>query len=250
MTRGCDVTLRVLSYNIENGGGRRLPAIARVIRQQQPDVVALLEATNRWAVAGLARYLGMRLVYGKANNPFHIAWLSRLPVARQDNHRLPGLAKTMLEIEVFWAGQPLQLFATHLAAGNDRLHPAEEAPVIIERLGCVARDPHLLVGDFNALHPDDLVGTPPPHFSDMHRSIDGDPRQAIRSILAAGYVDCFRACHPDQPGYSFPADRAWLRLDYVFASPEMAESLAACEIVDGERALRASDHLPLVAEFR
>ena len=242
--------LRVLSYNIQEGGRCRLPAIAWVIRQQQPDVVALLEATNRWAVAGLARYLGMRMVFGKANNAFHVAWLSRLPIARQENHRLPGLAKTMLEIEVVWDGQPLQLFATHLAAGNDRLHPAEEAPVIIERLGRVAQGRHLLVGDFNALHPTDVVGTPPPHFSDMHRSIDGDPRQAIRHILAAGYVDCFRACHADQPGYSFPADRAWLRLDYIFASPEMAARLSACDLVSTEAARRASDHLPLLAEFR
>ena len=248
--RGRDVPLRVLSYNIQNGGGRRLPAITRVIRQQQPDVVALLEATNRWTVAGLARYLGMRMVFGRANNPFHIAWLSRLPIVGQANHRLPGLAKTLLEIEVVWVGQPLQLFATHLAAGNDRLHPAEEAPVIVDQLGCVARGPHLLVGDFNALHPDDEVGTPPSHFSDMHRSIDGDPRQAIRQILAAGYVDCFRSCHPDQPGYSFPADRAWLRLDYVFAPPVMAERLSACNLVSTDQARRASDHLPLLAEFR
>lgn len=244
------MTLRVLSYNIQEGGMRRLPVIARVIRDQQPDVVALLEATNQLAAIALARYLGMRLAFGKANNAFHVAWLSRLPIARQENHRLPGLAKTMLEIEIEWAGRPLQLFATHLAAGNDRLHPADEAPVIVERLRQMARETHLLVGDFNALHPSDIVGTPPPHFSEMHASIDRDPRQAIRTILAAGYIDCFRACHPDQPGYSFPAGTAWLRLDYVFASPAMASRLSGCDLVSTDDARRASDHLPLVAEFR
>ena len=243
------MALRVLTYNIQDGGGRRLPAIARVIRAQQPDVVAVQEATNRWATMLLARLLGMRLVFGQANNPFHIAWLSRLPVTRHENHRLPGLAKTLLEIEVVWDGQPLQLFATHLAAGRDPLHPAEEAPVIIERLRTVARERHLLVGDFNALHPDDTVGTPPPSFTGMHEGVKSDPRAAIRCILNAGYVDCFRALHPSCPGYTFPAENAWLRLDYIFALPGMASQLAACEIVDSVQARHASDHLPLVAEF-
>lgn len=238
-----------MSYNIQDGGRWRLPLIARVIRQQQPDVVALLEATNRWAVEGLARSLGMRVAFGRANNAFHVAWLSRLPIARQVNHRAPGLAKTMLEITVAWGGQPLQLFATHLAAGSDRLHPAQEAPVIVERLRAVARGPHLLVGDLNALHPADVVGTPPPTFVDMHRSIDGDPRQAIREVLAEGYVDCFRALHPDLPGYSYPAATPWLRIDYIFASSEMAGTLRACDVIDGERVRRASDHLPVAAMF-
>ncbi|HEX5164840.1 MAG TPA: endonuclease/exonuclease/phosphatase family protein, partial [Thermomicrobiales bacterium] len=150
--RGLVMVLRVMSYNIQDGGRLRLSLIATIIRRQQPDVVALLEATNRLAVAALARGLGMRLVFGPANNPFHVAWLSKLPIQRSANHRLPGLAKTLLEIEVGWAGRPLQLFATHLAAGDDRLHPAEEAPRIIERIRAVAPGPHLLVGDFNALH--------------------------------------------------------------------------------------------------
>ncbi|HEY6406758.1 MAG TPA: hypothetical protein VIY29_04730 [Ktedonobacteraceae bacterium] len=36
--------LRILSYNILNGGQERLPRIANVIRGSQPDAVALLEA--------------------------------------------------------------------------------------------------------------------------------------------------------------------------------------------------------------
>jgi endonuclease/exonuclease/phosphatase family metal-dependent hydrolase len=244
------MVLRVLSYNIQEGGRWRLPLIANIIRRQQPDVVALLEATNRSAVALLARGLGMRLVFGPANNPFHVAWLSKLPVERSANHRLPGLAKTLLEIEISFAGRSLQLFATHLAAGSDTIHPAEEAPLLIERIRSVATGPHLLVGDFNALHPDDQVGTPPPSFTGMHDAIDNDPRQAIREILAAGYIDCFRAAHPDLPGYTYPAPTAWLRLDYIFATPELTATLSTCDVIDGALVRRASDHLPLLATFR
>lgn len=41
------MTLRILSYNILAGGEGRLPLLLRVIKKQQPDVIALLEARSR-----------------------------------------------------------------------------------------------------------------------------------------------------------------------------------------------------------
>ena len=41
-----------------------------------------------------------------------------------------------------------------------------------------------------------------------------------------------------------------LRLDYVFAPPAMAGRISACDLVSTDLARRASDHLPLLAEFR
>ena len=241
--------LKVFNYNIREGGGMRLRGLAAIIRAQQPDVVALLEATSWPRAALLARLVGMRLTFGRANNPFHVAWLSRLPLTRSANHRLPTLAKTLLEIEVLWDGAPLRLFATHLAAGQDTLHPAQEAPIILELLRPLGEQPHLLVGDFNALHPGDTVGPPPWGEEKMHEAIEDDPRQAIRAILADGYVDCYRALHRDTPGYTYPADTPWLRLDYIFASPSLAVRLVACDVVDGAQAANVSDHFPLWAEF-
>ena len=53
--------LRILSYNILAGGENRIPLIANVIQQQQPDVVALLEARSRPNAEALAQRLGMSL---------------------------------------------------------------------------------------------------------------------------------------------------------------------------------------------
>jgi exonuclease III len=55
--------LRILSYNILAGGADRLPLISNVIRQQQADVVALMEARNRKNVEALAKQLGMSLTF-------------------------------------------------------------------------------------------------------------------------------------------------------------------------------------------
>lgn len=242
--------MKVLSYNIRDGGKKRLPDIAGIIRGNAPDVIALQEANSRLQVAKLARDLGMHMVFGKANTRHHIAWLSRLPIQRHTNHRLPSLSKTLLEIEVVWNGEPLRLFATHLAGGRDAVHPAQEMPVILDVLRPLAGQPHLLVGDLNALAPDDHVGRPPQDFKLMKDAIDDDPREAMRRILKAGYLDCYRAVHPERPGYTFPADAPWLRFDYILASPEMADRLDQCDIVQCELSARASDHLPVWATFR
>jgi exonuclease III len=69
-------------------------------------------------------------------------------------------------------------------------------------------------------------------------------------LLEAGYVACYRALHPDLLGYTYEASHPWLRIDYIFASPAMAPRLYACDVVVGGQPRRASDHLPIWAEFR
>jgi len=243
------MTLRVLSYNLREGGGDRLAGIGDIIRRQRPDAVALVEATSR-ATLALARDLGMKLMFGEANGEYHVAWLSRLPIRRIENHRLAVLAKTLLEIEVVWAGDPLRLFATHLASRHDPHSPAEEIPAILDVLSRVAESPHLLMGDFSALSPGDLIGTPPHGEEKRGEAVEGVPREAIRLVLEAGYTDCFRTVHPADPGYTYPSTTPWLRLDYIFASAEMAPRLRSCDIVIGKEAERASDHVPIWAEFQ
>lgn len=244
------MTLRVLSYNICEGGGNRLGGISEVIRQQRPSAVAIVEAKSHASASDLAHDLEMELVFGEANSEYHVAWLSRLPIRRSENHRLAILAKTLLEIEVVWSGDPVHLFATHLASRHDLHTPAEEIPAILDVLSHVAGSPHVLVGDFNALTPGDPVGTPPHGEQKRGDAAEGASRQAIRLVLRAGYTDCFHTLHPDVPGYTYPSAAPWLRLDYIFASAEMVQRLQTCDIVTGEEVARASDHFPIWAEFR
>jgi exodeoxyribonuclease III len=246
------MSLRLLSYNIQHGGqyqGQdRLAAIAEVIQDERPDVVALQEANSRANAEWLAGHLDMCLTYGEANSPFAVAWLSRLPVTSSQNHRLPSLVKTLLEIEVEWEGAPLHLFATHLVAGRTEQHGerrAAEVQTILGALGHVEGKPHLLLGDFNAVHPDDGFDAPP-----AGQPAEYIARRPIQHVLEAGYADTFRRLHPDAPGYTYEASHPWVRIDYIFASPMLAERLSGCEVVTGPAAGRASDHLPLLAEIQ
>jgi exodeoxyribonuclease-3 len=253
------MVLRVLSYNILAGGEDRLPLIARVIKQQQAHVVALQEVRNLQNVEELARQLGMKLTVGEAKNARNdrVAWLSHVPVIRAENHPLPSLAKTLLEIEIFWEGAPLGLFATHLKAGQNQQSEQRRVTEMQAILSLMRTHPnvaHVLVGDLNTVHPSDDVDlaeyivvlkergerSPAPQF----------PRQVIPLLLEVGYTDCYRTLHPEAPGYSAHTHHPALRFDYIFASPPFARHLFASDIVTGEEARRASDHFPIWVEFR
>jgi exodeoxyribonuclease-3 len=228
--------LRVVTWNIWNGGERRLDAIERMLRDQDADVVALQEANDRSAVETIGAHLGMEVVYGEANSPYAVAWLSRLPVTCSENHRLPVLEKTLLEIEV----EGLQLFATHLSAGRTKAHEPHrvaEAKAILE----IADDGDVLVGDFNAVRPNDAIGTPPPE-----EELDYASRRPIELVLEAGFADCFRELHPEDRGWTYLSWHPFARIDFVFASERV--EVERCDVLtdaDG-----ASDHFPLVAEVR
>ena len=204
-----------------------------MLREQGADVVALQEATERAAVETLGARLGMEVVYGEANSEFAVAWLSRVPVARAKNHRLPQLEKTLLEIEV----DGRRLFATHLSAGRAR---ADEPRRVAEVEAILARagDGDVLVGDFNAVHPHDEVGAPPP---EEQAPADYVSRRPVELVLESGFTDCFRALNSSERGWTYLAWHPWARLDYVFAR----QRARACTVVETQ----ASDHFAVVAEL-
>jgi endonuclease/exonuclease/phosphatase family metal-dependent hydrolase len=173
----------------------------------------------------------MQVFWGEANSAYAVAWLARGP-AEARNHRRRILDKTLLELRL----GPLRLFTTHLSAGRrlqDEPHRIDEMREVLE----VAQAADVLVGDFNAVHPDDEVGSAPPDERLEHVS-----REPIALALAAGFTDCFRTLHRET-AWTYQTWHPWARLDYVFARTQPA----ACRVVT--EAGGASDHFPVVADL-
>lgn len=247
------MALRVMTYNILEGGGERMPYIRDVIRGQNPDAVAIQEANDRNLIESLARELEMRLVYGEANSAYNIAWLTTLPIRRGENHRLPELRKTLLEVEVEWEGQPLRLYNLHLRANpENESQRQDEIQAVLRVIGPASAEPRLIVGDFNSFGPQD-------HYMSDIQFPDEDiafaerayplPRLVIPAVLAAGYVDVYRALHADDGGYTTKTPTPVVRIDYIFASPALAARAISCDRVEGALPIYASDHLPVRADF-
>jgi exodeoxyribonuclease-3 len=112
---------------------------------------------------------------------------------------------------------------------------------------------HLLAGDFNTIAPEDqasLAEAPLWVKAQAWFQLGYLPRWALKLLLEAGYIDCFRKLHPKGEGFTLPSPRPQVRLDYVFATPRLAEALRECRVVTApEKVTVASDHLPVLAEF-
>lgn len=77
-------------------------------------------------------------------------------------------------------------------------------------------------------------------------------RGSVRLLCRAGYVDSFRRLNPFSQGFTCPAKAPAGRIDYIFASPELAWRLCSSYVVEGTKDVRgeqASDHLPVLVEF-
>jgi len=302
--------IRILSYNILAGGGRRVHQLTNIINSVQPDIVGLVEASKPQIVEEIAQSLGMHYRMSESYTQTYkgqTALLSRLPILESQAHYLSNkYVRSLLEVCIEEEdGHELTVFVTHLTAafyqsrGGDGQR-RREVQEILHIMASKKGTPHLVMGDFNAIAPGDRLQASAllryllikdkqyrrnPYVDLGHPNLDSvipeslrflypwmetisrnkllsalldktgslyASRGSIRLLRKAGYIDCFRMNNPYDPGFTCPAGSLAGRIDYIFASPELAERLSASYRItegNGLHTEEASDHLPVVAEF-
>jgi endonuclease/exonuclease/phosphatase family metal-dependent hydrolase len=230
--------LRVMTFNIESGV-RGLEAVAQVIREAQPDIVALQEVDlgsrragglNQTAVlaerTGLPYSAHFRTtdLYGGA---YGIALLSRFPLEALEQYPLPvpqgaeprTVAHALLQVE----GREVSVYLTHLIRRPFNGAARVRQSALISAM--LARDsrPKLLMGDFN----------------------DGPDSQAVR-LLSRGLTDVVAASGQGAQGtYPLPLPFSpALRIDYVLACDAFVPLRSQVLRVG------ASDHYPVIVDLR
>ena len=245
------MTFRLLTYNIWRGGGGRVDAIASVLNACRPDVVVLQEATRPDVVSALAARTGMSEARSFARQS--LGFLSRRPVVHAHWHR-PRFSRHAF-IDVVPADVPIRIFGVHLsavhAAWTERRRHIE-LRALLNAIGAHQHGFHVLAGDFNTLAPgEDLdVRRLPARLRPFVWLSGGRIKwRTIQTVADAGYVDAFRTCHPADAGFTMPSWDPHVRLDYVFVPSAFRDRIAAIDVVRGDAALSASDHLPVVADL-
>lgn len=79
-------------------------------------------------------------------------------------------------------------------------------------------------------------------------------RWTVERLLKEGYVDCYRRVHPRARGLTCATWQLSARVDYVFATADLAARVFGADVVGGRTwpdpdAAVASDHYPVVADF-
>ena len=236
-----------MTYNVHRcigADGHPSPhRIAEVIGRCRPDIVALQELDvgrartgNLHQAEAIARQLEMNFVYAPASQIGHEEYgdaiLTSLPMRLVRAETLPGLQsrprrepRGAIWVAIDLGGSEVQVINTHLGLlGRERL--AQAQTLLGERWigdqNCI--EPVLLVGDFNA-----------PPWSAAYRRL----RKRLKDA---------QLCRAVFARPTFPAKAPMLRIDHVFVS----ERVEVCRIEVPRTALTriASDHLPLVVDFR
>lgn len=244
------MSLRLLSYNVRYGGAGRESQLSAVVREADPDLVVLQEASDTRVVKRLSEETGLKI--WAAHKGYSIAYLSRVAVKRHEWHRPRGSRRHFMEIELEDSG--LVVFGIHLSAVHSfwterrRMRELRSLLAWVETRGAGV---HVMVGDFNTLAPGELLDAQklPPRLRALVWLSGGRVRyQTIQILLAAGYTDAFRRLHPEDLGYTFPTWDPHVRLDFVFIRQQHEGRVTDCRVLtENPQVKEASDHFPLFA---
>lgn len=269
--------MRMLTYNIHGWKGLDgridVDRLVRVIRASQADVVALNEVfhplvppgASRPALDLLAEALGMTAAFGVAITPndafaplasYGNALLTRLPLLAHAGHHLTPIAgheqRGLLEARMLLRDgrTSLSVYVTHLDHLSETVR-SEQVTALLQWTGRDRARPHVLMGDFNALAPDDFQGQLDAlealRASGAIGRVAGDDFLAVPRLQRRGYHDAAAMAGGARP--TFPADAPAVRIDYIWISAPLAPALRWCRPWQTEETGEASDHLPLLIEI-
>jgi endonuclease/exonuclease/phosphatase family metal-dependent hydrolase len=227
--------VRIMTYNLHNGfntdGYLGMEAIAQVIENSHPDVVALQEVSRGWVISGrldmltwLSQRLHLPYVFAPTADPFWgNAILSRYPIIDCTQYDLPPRDLPVLrgfvvaQIDV-GNGDRLQVITTHFhhIEGETNIRQLQSEAILDFWDGAGST---VLLGDLNAQ----------PHHPEMEM------------LRHAGLIDAMVGIEP--PAYTHPSVNPDQRIDYIWVSPDLEVNNAWVPLSN------ASDHLPVVAEI-
>jgi exodeoxyribonuclease-3 len=249
--------VRILTYNLYFGGTGRLEDIYTVLAHANADVVALTEADDPQVVATLAERLELYHLWAEGSGDRHIATLSRFPILEWQIYRRPPLTQAVLETKLALPSGTVSIYNAHFLPTlllPFELRRWQAAGKLLQIVQTRPPGPHVIAGDLNAIAPGDRVlqhNNPARMRRLMALQLNIIFRLAVSRLLKAGYVDCFRHLHPNDDGFTWMPGNLTTRYDYILADPVMAAQLHTCRVIDDIQAIcTASDHLPLLAEFR
>lgn len=237
--------LRVLSYNIHHANPPSKPnvidisAVANVIKQQQPDLVALQEVdvyNNRSGktvheAAEIAKQSGMPYYFfGKGidyeGGEYGIAILSKYPISSTTNNPLPtekstgGEHRTLVTAMVTLPqGKKIIFACTHLDAQSKDTNRFLQINKIVELLE-KKKYPLIIAGDFNAVPSSRIINELDKHFTRT----------------------CITGC-----AFTITAVNPISTIDYIAYRPTDKFTVTECKVIDEKY---ASDHLPILAVLK
>lgn len=250
----------IASWNVNSIRARLERALAW-LELQQPDVVCMQETKvtdDKFPEEAFAAQ-GYQMAFWGQKTYNGVAILSRTPLT--DIKR--GFGNSTDEEARLLAAtvHGVRVYSCYVPNGKVIGSPSAEAKLIwLQQLGKLldqrpADEPYAVCGDFNIAWEDRDVHDPA--FWRTQVLYHPSMQTALHELAAARLIDTFRLHHQDEAAYSwwdyrllgFPKNKG-LRIDYVFASEDLAARCSDAFIDRNERKGKVpSDHAPVFARF-
>jgi len=224
--------MRLLNWNIQSGGGKRVPGILTAIAAHRPALVVITEF--RTGVSGNALRQGLDAL-GLIHQRTAIAEYNKNSVLVASARRLRD---SMLSVpqELAQHVVTVQVDSIELIAAFCAVEKIGE-PFAAYLAQCLPSPgkPLIATGDF-------LFGPRPSGaYGDQH----------LRLARAAGCVDTLRTDGRPDPVWSFRGSRGGRSApDHLWVSPDLASDVLSARFSPEELDSALSDHAPLLAEFQ
>ncbi|GHE45502.1 endonuclease/exonuclease/phosphatase family protein [Sphingobacterium griseoflavum] len=230
--------IKVMTYNIHHGNPPSkdslidLEAIARVIRAQSPDIVALQEVDQFTRRSGnvdqakaIAEQLGMHYFYAKAMDydagAYGQAILSRFPIRSTAVRQLPSAPEFRGEPRILGEafiqlpnGSTLRFGTVHLDAQKSEANRLLQAKAL-QRILAEQKTPMIIAGDFNAIRSSEAM-----------------------KVLDAAFTHSCTTC-----AFTIPVLKPNKTIDYILLDKRKTWSVVSHETI---QETYASDHFPVV----
>jgi exodeoxyribonuclease-3 len=229
--------MRLLAWNIRQGGGSRLPRIADALARHEADILVLSEYRGGEAAGRLRAALAL-LGYGYATAVTPPRGRSGVLVAARCAFRDDGTVGVGLPEPYRMVSAEFPDFRLVGVYMPNLIAKLPYWETLIATLG--ETDGHALaVGDFNTCRP----------YLDEAGAIDRTAHYMDR-IAEIGFCDLWRHRNPERREYSWFSTRGnGFRIDHAFLSDALVARTGTIRYSHGERLAGISDHSPLILEL-
>ncbi len=243
--------MRLLSWNILQGGGRRADEIAKVLVTYNPDIITLQEFRDssdkrggKDEVMGALKTLDHKFIHiPETSGPHEHTILISSRFGFDAGPFLPDPISPLPMLEAYFSaealGFELSLIAVHFPQKKAQV-PLFQA--LKDDSESLLKMDALIIGDMNC-------GIP---------FVDSDSKtfastQYYQDLLHAGWIDSWRRRHPDAREFTWVSPRTGnrFRYDQIMATPSFNDRIKSVEYdhTPREAEPRLSDHSLFIVDF-
>lgn len=252
--------MRILTWNIQGGGGKRIGEICTHLKNHNADVIGLTEFQLKNEAELKSKLQSLSYSYILTSNP-----------GPKQNGLLLASRYEFMGTGAFSTHDPERWLSVHIPSSNVELllvhipgapdnkfqggygiSGEKRKQLLWEQVLGHAQENRgkraVIMGDFNTGLKIDAEGAP---FKQSHY---------MQNLINEGYIDVWRDINPDKRDYTYyskrkiketgeTVDHNGFRLDYIFVAPVLQNKIKNVEILHQPRKEKASDHAIVMAEF-